>query len=131
MSWEYFLVPVPDGSRFSDEALLAMHAYVRALPSWQRSDGVYCVAESFNTRDNLLARGSRDERWTSIQHIKLAADQVTLGVWALDPINLMFAEFMRWCMSQWPCEALDQSNVRVTVDEFLARQQQVNANSGF
>jgi hypothetical protein len=63
--------------------------------------------------------------------VKVAPDQVTLGVAALDPINAMFAEFMRWCISQWPCEVVDQSNVRVTVDDFLARQRRVNSNSGY
>jgi hypothetical protein len=128
MSWEYYLRPVPHPTQFTAEALVAMHAYVRALPSWQRKDGIYYVAETFEYRDEVIRNGTQDKIRPGVQCVGLAPDKITFGVCSTVSVNKVFAEFMQWCKSRWPCEVLDQSLNGVTIEEFLDRQRQAGGD---
>ena len=103
MPYEFYLEPAGAGE-FSADAVEAMHAYLRALPSHQWPDGAYALFGSAAEREGdlpgLIAREGNDYRHALVA---VEPEHLLLSVVGDEASNRLLHDFVQWCRERWPC----------------------------
>lgn len=112
---EYFVVPSVRGA-FSERLVDAMHAYWRARPTLQKTDGGYVLCESSGDDGEL------DSPRDGCQVVSISRDRVLLEVNGNIEQCRQVYRFIRWVERQAPCEVLDVEGGPIDPDYWLALQ---------
>lgn len=120
MTWQYFLVPT-EGTEFRPELVAAMNEYWATGMTYQRSDGVYVLAQSWDechpaVRTEPVRHGFHG------QLVEIEPARVTFCVWGDEAQSRLICDFVRWVLEQSDCVLLDESLSVVDLEYWLAQQ---------
>ena len=123
MSWIHCLLPVPEGSAFSEAFLRSARDFWSARPAYTRSDGTIVVCRDTAYRDAVVREKSQDrDRFHATQGIVLRPERIELHAMGIAQINRLFAEFIEWAVASGQCRFVDESWRDSTAARFLESQ---------
>ena len=122
MSWQYFLIPVPAGAVFTNEAMEEMNRWWDQHPIFRRPRGSISLCRDVEYRDYVLRMNATDQADANLEGISIAPAEITFDIMGWSDRIDVISDFMKFCQSKWPCELFEQTKrQRMTPEEYRVR----------
>lgn len=117
MSWEFKLRP--DSGVFSDEVMASMEAFLLERPGFRRPDGLIVVRATKEARDRAMSpEWIKDPPPPGSVWFVIKPDAVVCGVYGPSDVNIITADFVRYCQANWACTLYAEGGEPVPINEF-------------